>query len=257
VGEAKAKLEGKLEAKLDPELGAGLGAELVPELGAELPVEAIAKSLALPLKPAAVTLVGKYVKLLPIDLQRDNEALFAVSNGSPCELGAREIDSYDADALIWRYMSAGPFPTSCKLAAFLFAQEKAENGLCFCVFDLATDRQIGVVNYLNNFPAHLKIELGNIWFSPLVQRTKTNLEATYLLLQHAFNLGYRRVEWKCDALNLRSRKAALRMGFKFEGIQENHFIIKGRNRDTAWFRILDSEWPDVQKLLQLLLEKEQ
>jgi hypothetical protein len=80
VGEAKAKLEGKLEAKLDPELGA----ELVPELGAELPAEAIAKSLALPLKPAAVTLVGKYVKLVPIDLQRDNQALFAVSNGSPC-----------------------------------------------------------------------------------------------------------------------------------------------------------------------------
>jgi len=107
----------------------------------------------------------------------------------------------------------------------------------------------------NNFPNHLKVELGNIWYSPLVQRTKANLEATYLLLQHAFNLGYRRVEWKCDALNLRSRKAALRMGFKFEGIQESHFIIKGRNRDTAWFRILDSEWPEVEKLLLALLEK--
>lgn len=192
------------------------------KLGAELSAEAIAKSMALPLKPTAVTLVGKYIKLVPIDLQRDNEAL-----------------------------------TSCKLAAFLFAQEKAENGLCFCVFDLAADKQIGVVNYLNNFPAHLKVELGNIWYSPLVQRTKVNLEATYLLLQHAFNLGYRRVEWKCDALNLRSSKAALRMGFKFEGIQESHFIIKGRNRDIAWFRILDAEWTGVQKLLHSLLEKEE
>lgn len=225
------------------------------EVSELLPAEVIAKSNSLPLKPAAITLVGRHVKLVPIDLQRDNEALFAVSNGSAAELGERKIDSYDADALIWRYMSAGPFPTSCKLAAFLFAQEKAENGLCYCVFDVATDEQIGVVNYLNNFPNHLKIELGNIWYSPLVQRTKTNLEATYLLLQHAFNLGYRRVEWKCDALNLRSRQAALRMGFKFEGIQESHFIIKGRNRDTAWFRILDSEWPEVQKLLLTLLER--
>jgi RimJ/RimL family protein N-acetyltransferase len=232
---------------------------LLSEAGFEvselLPAELIAKSNSLPLKPAAVTLVGRHVKLVPIDLQRDNEALFAVSNGSATDLGERKIDSYDADALIWRYMSAGPFPTSCKLAAFLFAQEKAENGLCYCVFDVATNKQIGVVNYLNNFPNHLKVELGNIWYSPLVQRTKANLEATYLLLQHAFNLGYRRVEWKCDALNLRSRKAALRMGFKFEGIQESHFIIKGRNRDTAWFRILDSEWPEVEKLLLALLEK--
>jgi len=225
------------------------------DVGIELSADVIACSTALPLKPAAVTLTGKHIKLVPIDLQRDNEALFAVSNGSPAELGARRIDSYDSDALIWRYMSAGPFPSSCKLAAFLFAQERAENGLCFCVFDLASDRQIGVVNYLNNFPAHLKIELGNIWYSPLVQGTKANLEATYLLLQHAFDLGYRRVEWKCDSLNVRSRKAALRMGFKFEGIQESHFIIKGRNRDTAWFRILDSEWPQVQQLLLSLLDE--
>lgn len=225
------------------------------DIGIELAPDVIARSTALPLKPAVVTLTGKHVKLVPIDLQRDNEALFAVSNGSPAELGAKRVDTYDSDALIWRYMSAGPFPTSCKLAAFLFAQEKAENGLCFCVFDLASDRQIGVVNYLSNFPAHLKIELGNIWYSPLVQGTKANLEATYLLLQHAFDLGYRRLEWKCDSLNVRSRKAALRMGFKFEGIQESHFIIKGRNRDTAWFRILDSEWPHVQQLLLSLLDE--
>ncbi|CAN5312594.1 hypothetical protein BH11CYA1_BH11CYA1_23790 [soil metagenome] len=224
------------------------------QIGVQLNSDVIACSETLPIKPASVTLTGKRIKLVPLDLQRDNEALFAVSNGSPAQIGECKIESYDSDALIWRYMSAGPFPTSCKLAAFLFAQEKAENGLCLCVFDLASGRQIGVVNYLNNFPSHLKIELGNIWYSPLVQGSKANLEATYLLLQHAFTLGYRRVEWKCDALNLRSRKAALRMGFKFEGIQESHFIIKGRNRDTAWFRILDSEWPEVEKLQLALLE---
>lgn len=103
-------------------------------------------------------------------------------------------------------------------------------------------------------PEHLKIELGSIWYSPLVQRTAANTEATYLMLQHAFELGYRRVEWKCNAKNERSRRAALRMGFQFEGIQESHVIIKDRNRDTAWFRVLDREWPDVKERLEGMLE---
>ncbi len=105
---------------------------------------------------------------------------------------------------------------------------------------------------MNDVPAHLKIELGNIWYSPIAQRTNANLEATYRPLKHAFTLGYRRVEWKCDSLNERSRRA-LGMGFKFEGIQEHHFIIKARNRDTAWFRILDYEWERVKLHLEELL----
>jgi RimJ/RimL family protein N-acetyltransferase len=104
-------------------------------------------------------------------------------------------------------------------------------------------------------PEHLKVELGSIWYSPLAQRTGANTEATYLMLRHAFGLGYRRVEWKCDALNERSRRAALRMGFAFEGVQEYHYIVKGRNRDTAWFRILDREWPTVKILLERLLDR--
>jgi RimJ/RimL family protein N-acetyltransferase len=118
---------------------------------------------------------------------------------------------------------------------------------------VATGRQVGVLNYMNNFPEHLKIELGSIWYSPLVQRTNANLEATYLTLKHAFELGYRRLEWKCNALNERSRRAALRMGFQFEGIQEAHMIIKGRNRDTAWYRLLDGEWAQVKPHLEGML----
>jgi RimJ/RimL family protein N-acetyltransferase len=123
----------------------------------------------------------------------------------------------------------------------------------FTVFDLETGHQVGLLTYAANSPEHLKVEIAHVWYSPLVQRTKTNLESTYLLLRHAFELGYRRLEWKCDSLNERSRRSALRMGFRFEGIQDAHYVIKGRNRDTAWFRILDSEWPDVQKQLEAML----
>ena len=106
---------------------------------------------------------------------------------------------------------------------------------------------------MNNIPSHLKIELGGIWYSPIVQKSFANTEATYLMLKNCFKLSYRRVEWKCHSLNERSCKAALRMGFKFEGIQESHMIAKNCNRDTAWFRVLDSEWlelkPNVEQLL--------
>ena len=106
---------------------------------------------------------------------------------------------------------------------------------------------------MNNLPAHLKIELGGIWYSPIAQKTAANTEVTYLMLKHCFKLGYRRVEWKCHSLNERSRKAALRMGFKFEGIQESHMIVKNCNRDTAWYRILDHEWPVVKQNLEDIL----
>lgn len=105
-------------------------------------------------------------------------------------------------------------------------QINASNGCCLCVFDVATGRQVGVANLMNNYPSHLKIILGGIWYSPIVQKTFVNTETTYLMFKHCFELGYRRVEWKCHSDNERSRKAALRMGFKFEGIQENHMIVK-------------------------------
>ena len=190
---------------------------------------------------------------MPLELTKDVAPLFAVSNGSAIMLENRKVDAYNPDQQIWQYMSAGPFASVHELTAFLRPQVEAENGLCFCVFDCKTNTQIGVANYMNNFPAHLKIELGNIWYSPIAQRTNANLEATYLMLKHVFALGYHRVEWKCDSFNERSRRAALRMGFKFEGIQEYHFIIKARSRDTAWFRILDCEWEKVKLHLEELL----
>jgi RimJ/RimL family protein N-acetyltransferase len=218
-----------------------------------LPDDVLAKREQLPLRVAPVTFTGSYVRLVPLDLDRDVEALHAVSNGQPASLGERSIGQYDPEELIWRWLFSGPFANAEELRATLRGQVEAPNGLCLCVLDKPTDRSVGVVNFMNNFPEHLKIELGSIWYSPLAQRTNANTEATYLMLCHVFDLGYRRVEWKCNALNERSRRAALRMGFKFEGVQEGHYIIKNRNRDTAWFRLLDHEWAQAKARLEGLL----
>ncbi len=225
----------------------------IPELGPELSQAQLDLCSQLPLKPDPVTLTGERVRLLPFDLERDVAALHAISNGQPIALGDRRYPAYDPEQLIWRFMYAGPFSDLDAFRDYMKAQADAADGLCLRVEGVATGQPVGVVNYMTNVPAHLKIELGSIWYSPIAQRTGANTEATLLMLEHAFALGYRRVEWKCNALNLRSRQAALRMGFQFEGIQEAHYIAKGRNRDTAWFRILDREWPVVQQQLQALL----
>jgi RimJ/RimL family protein N-acetyltransferase len=178
----------------------------------------------------------------PLDLARDLGALHAVSCGAAVRVGERTVDAYDPDALIWRYMSAGPFADEGALGAWLQHQIDAPDGLPLCVLDVATDHPVGVANLMANHPEHLKIELGSIWYSPVVQGAGANREAAQLMLAHAFGLGYRRVEWKCDALNERSRRAALGLGFVFEGIQDAHYIIKNRNRDTAWFRMLEPDF---------------
>lgn len=220
-----------------------------------LPQHLLQKRKLLPEKPDLVTLLGQHIRLEPLVITRDAKPLFDVSNGSPISLGSRSIGSYDADFLIWRYLFNGPFRNLNDFQNSLPLYVNDPNGLCLCVFDIASGHQIGVVNFMNNVPAHLKIELGGIWYSPIAQRTHANTEATYLMLKHAFELGYRRVEWKCNSENERSKRAALRMGFKFEGIQESHMITKDCNRDTAWFRILDSEWPQVKEKLENMLVK--
>lgn len=219
----------------------------------QLPADVLARRDQLPVRFAPVILTGQSVRLEPLHLERDAEPLYAVSNGSPIRLRDRSVQAYDADALIWRYMFGGPFATLDDFVAYLRPQVEAADGLCLCVFDAESGQQVGVANYMNNVPQHLKVELGGIWYSPIVQRTQANTEATYLMLRHAFESGYRRVEWKCDALNERSRRAALRMGFRFEGIQESHLIVKDRNRDTAWFRILDREWAEARVRLEGML----
>jgi RimJ/RimL family protein N-acetyltransferase len=192
-----------------------------------LPSEVLARRAQLPKKPAAVVLTGSLVELRPLDLAADIDELHAISNDEHAET-------------VWRYMSGGPFASAADLRAWLATQDAAEDGRPFTVW--MRGRRVGVANLIANQPAHLKIELGSIWYGASAQRTGASREATSLLLAHVFGLGYRRAEWKCDALNEPSRRAALSYGFTFEGIQDAHYIIKDRNRDTAWFRMLDHEW---------------
>lgn len=204
-----------------------------------LPDEVLTRRI-LPKKPAAVTLTGSLVELRPLDLDADTDALHAVSSGAPCRLGERHVDRYDPDERVWRYMSGGPFHDWLGLRNWLAPQVAALDALPLAV--CMNGSPVGVACFIANFPEHLKIELGSIWYGPIAQGTGASAEATYLMLEHAFKLGYRRVEWKCDANNQPSRRAASAYGFQFEGIQEAHYIIKDRNRDTAWFRMLDRDW---------------
>ncbi len=218
-----------------------------------LPKDSLTRRQDLPLIPAATTLTGRFVRLEPLDVTRHANSLYALSNGSAIEMGDRSMPAYDADELIWRYLFHGPFADFTAFEGYVAESSAGADRLALCVVDQPGGQPVGVVNLMSNVPAHLRIELGGIWYSPIAQRTQANLESTYLMLGHCFDLGYRRVEWKCDSRNERSRRSALRMGFTFEGIQEYHMIVKGQSRDTAWFRMLDHEWPAVKIRLEAML----
>ncbi len=203
----------------------------------------LARRERLPVKPAPVVLTGARVVLRPLDLDDHVEALFAVSCGAPVVVGDRRVDAYDADERIWRWMKSGPHAHVAALRAYLAAQVAAADMLPMVVIDRPSAHPVGVAAFMSNAPGDLRIELGSIWYGPIAQGTGASREATMLMLGHVFGLGYRRVEWKCDSLNERSRRAAISYGFRFEGIQHSHYIVKGKNRDTAWYRMLDHEWP--------------
>jgi RimJ/RimL family protein N-acetyltransferase len=213
----------------------------LPGMVSLLPASVLARRDQLPVKPAPVVLAGSLVELRPLDLGADLDALHAVSSGAPCRLGERRVEAYDPDARVWRYMFSGPFADAAALRGWLTPQVAAPDGLPLAV--RMRGALVGAACFVANQPAHLKIELGSIWYGPIAQGTGASAEATYLMLEHAFALGYRRVEWKCDVHNEPSRRAALAYGFTFEGVQDAHFIVKQRNRDTAWYRMLADEWP--------------
>jgi RimJ/RimL family protein N-acetyltransferase len=181
-------------------------------------------------RPDRTPLEGARVRLEPIDPSRHQIALF-VAAGHP---------------EIWQYLPNGPYEDETSFAALLAANAASDDPLYYAIVDLRDERAGGMASYLRITPEHGVIEIGHIWFGLALQRTRPATEAIYLLARHAFDdLGYRRFEWKCNAANAASRRAAERFGFTFEGIFRQHQIVKGRNRDTAWYAILDHEWPAI------------
>jgi RimJ/RimL family protein N-acetyltransferase len=185
--------------------------------------------------PERKALAGRAVALRPVDPAADAEALHACSHGD------RRTEE------LWTYMgNYGPFGSVAAMGEWLEGCAASDDPLFLTVIENETGSPVGMVSFLNIVPEMRRLELGHIWYAPKVQRSKVNTESIYLMLRESFDaLRCRRVEWKCNALNARSRKAALRLGFSFEGVFRQHMIIKGRNRDTAWFAMLDSEWPAV------------
>jgi len=195
--------------------------------------------------PERRTLRGDGVRLEPLDPARYAEDLFAAAQGP------------GADRDLWRFLSYGPFADAGELRAWLAARAACCDPLFLAVIDAATGRAGGVVAYLRIEPAHGCIEIGHIWLGAELQRTTRATEAIYLLARHAFeDLGHRRLEWKCNAANARSRRAAERFGFTFEGVFRQHLIVKGRSRDTAWFSLLDREWPVARAAFEAWLAPE-
>jgi len=152
-------------------------------------------------------------------------------------------NALDVEGRMWTYLPYGPFATHDSYRAWVEDVCRQSDPLFFAIIDRAAGRAVGVASYLRINPSAGSIEVGHISYSPLLQRTPAATEAMFLMMERAFTLGFRRYEWKCDALNAPSCAAAQRLGFSFEGIFRQASVVKGRNRDTAWFAVIDREWP--------------
>lgn len=178
------------------------------------------------------------------------------------KLNAHLDDLYDAysqdpKGILWTYMFVGPFGSKGEFRAWLESACTSDDPLFHALIDLSTNKAVGVAAYMRIKPDIGVIEVGNITYSPCLQRTALATEAMFLLMERVFDeLGYRRYEWKCDALNAASRKAAERLGFTFEGIFRQAIVYKGRNRDTAWYSMIDRDWPPLKRAYLKWLDSE-
>ncbi len=183
--------------------------------------------------PPRLPLEGASVRLEPLDPARHAAELWSASHAD------------ERARAVWTYLWPIPFASAGAFAAWLRDGAAAADPVFYAIIDRAGGRASGMAAFMRIAPKDGVLEIGHIWFAPALQRTRAASEALMLMIRHAFgDLGCRRVEWKCDALNAPSRRAALRLGFRFEGIFFRHMIVKGRNRDTAWYALLAEEWPE-------------
>lgn len=186
-----------------------------------------------PALPPREAMVGHYCRVEPLDADRHAASLFESSRA-------------DSDGKNWTYLSIGPFDDFDDYRVWLSGSAQTNDPLFFAIVENVSGNAVGVASYLRIDPRNGSIEVGHLNFSPALKRTPAATEAMYLMMEQAFRLGYRRYEWKCDALNAPSRRAAQRLGLSFEGVFRQATVYKSRNRNTAWYATIDQEWPALQ-----------
>jgi RimJ/RimL family protein N-acetyltransferase len=190
--------------------------------------------------PCPQVLEGRYVRLVPLRTESHAAALW------------RGIQGHDE---VWDYLADGPYGSEADLRRAIEAKETGAAAVFLAIVPRSSGGAEGYASYMRMDPANGVIEVGNILMAPSLQKTTAATEAMYLMARHVFeDIGYRRYEWKCNANNAPSRRAALRFGFTFEGIFRQHMIVKGQNRDTAWFSMLDGEWPERKAVFETWLD---
>lgn len=187
--------------------------------------------------PSRETMEGRFCRVEALSAERHARQLY-------------EANALDPDERNWTYMTYGPFKSWDEYRDWVRTSEATTDPLFFAILDKSSSRAVGVASYLRIDPRHGSIEVGHLMFSPLLQGKPAATEAMYLIMERAFELGYRRYEWKCNALNEPSRRAAQRLGLSYEGLFRQAAVVKGRNRDTAWYAAIDSEWPALKTTLQ-------
>jgi RimJ/RimL family protein N-acetyltransferase len=190
--------------------------------------------------PGKQPIRGRFAVVEPLDPSRHARLLFA----------ANSLD----DGRMWTYLPYGPFPNLEDYEAWLDGAAAQRDPSFYAILDAASGEAAGVASYLRIEPGAGVIEVGHLAYSPKLQRTPAATEAMYLMMKRVFDLGYRRYEWKCDSFNLPSRAAAQRLGFSYEGTFRQAVVVKGRNRDTAWFSILDRDWPALRTAFETWLD---
>lgn len=194
--------------------------------------------------PSNVVLDGRYCRIEPLDPGRHADELYAAYRVAP-------------DHRDWTYLSVGPFDDAEDYRRYAESAARKADPRHYAVIDLKTGKAVGTFSLMRQAPTHGVVEVGNVMFSPLLKQTPSSTEAQFLLMAYVFDdLAYRRYEWKCDSLNAPSRKAAERLGFTFEGIFRQAVVYKGRSRDTAWYSVVDHEWPVLKRMFEAWLSPE-
>lgn len=191
-----------------------------------------------PPRPGHAALEGRTVRLEPLSADAHAADLF------------RAFSGHDG---LWDYMPYGPFASASAYHRWAKEREAGEDPRFFVLRDPESGHCGGIASYLRITPEAGSIEVGHICIAPEMQRGLAATEAMFLMMDWAFGAGYRRYEWKCNALNMASRRAAQRLGFNYEGIFRNHLVVKGRNRDTAWFAVTDGDWPALREAFRAWL----